>query len=73
MAGTILKSQVFYRSLVSRNVRLFIFTFFKESFFHEFSKFSLRGRLHRPEDTKCNVLDLADCQNQVHHRKFLSQ
>ena len=41
--------------------------------YHEFSRFSLRGQLHGSEDTKCNVLDLADCQNQVHHRKFLSE
>ena len=27
---------------------------------HEFSSFSLRGQLHRLEDTKRNVLDLAD-------------
>ena len=25
--------------------------------YYEFSRFSLRGQLHRPEDTKCNVLD----------------
>ena len=32
-------------------------------------KVSLGGQLHRPENTKCNALDLADCQNQVHNRK----
>ena len=36
----------------------------------EFSRFSLRGQLHRPEDTKYNVLHLANCHNQFHHRKF---
>ena len=35
--------------------------------------FSLCGQLHRSEDIKCNDLDIADCQNQFHHRKFLSE
>ena len=39
--------------------------------YHKFSRFSLRSQLHRPGDTKCNVLDLAECQNQFNHRKFL--
>ena len=41
--------------------------------YYDFSMFSLRGQLHRSEDTNCKVLDLAGCQNQFHHRKFLSE
>ena len=39
----------------------------------EFSSFSLHSQLHRPDNTKCNVLDLANCQNQFRHREFLNE
>ena len=52
---------------------LFSFFFSRNLSYHEFSRFSLCGQLLRLEDTKCNALDLADRQNQFHHRKFLSK
>ena len=47
-----------------------LFSFSSRNLFcHEYSKFSLCGQLHWPEHSKCNVLHLADCQNQLHHKK----
>ena len=87
MAGNLLKSQEVCRSLINSNVHQFIFLFFLGILFHppcylkramfrlesydEFSRFSLGGQLYRLEDTKHNVLDLADLRNQVHQRKLL--
>ena len=87
MAGNILKSQWFYRSILVRNVHRFHFlqgmflhtpVFLKRALlwlenYHEFSRFSRRVQLHRSQDTKHNVLDLADFRNQAYHRKFLRE
>ena len=65
--GNILKSHAFYRSLLITNVHQFIFIFFKQSFLSRvFKVFSLQSLA----SALCNVLELADCQNQVHHRTF---
>ena len=54
-----------FNSLFSFSSRNILYT--------EFSSFSLCSRLHQPEDSKCNVSDLANCQNQFRQRKFFNE
>ena len=69
-AGNILKCLAFYRSLPNRNVHQFVFILQGIFFYHEFSRFSLRGQFHRPGDFKCNVLvfERVGFLRLIHHR-----
>ena len=46
---------------------------FRLQHYHEFLRISLPCQLHRLEETKRNVLDLADLRNQAHLKKFLRE